>query len=150
MVEFALILVPLLIVVVGIIQFGIGLNYWLDLNRMSNQGARFAAVNNWPTCPRTSAPTLAPHASDGCTQTLQQYVVGQLGSNRCPAVTVSFPATGATDGIGDPVKVEVKSPFTFRAIMKLGTINLVARTTMRLEQDATRFAAGTSKPAGCP
>ena len=31
MVEFALILVPLLILVVGIIQFGIGLNYWLDI-----------------------------------------------------------------------------------------------------------------------
>ena len=34
MVEFALILFPLLILVVGIIQFGIGLNYWLDLNRL--------------------------------------------------------------------------------------------------------------------
>ena len=31
MVEFALILFPLLILVAGIIQFGIGLNYWLDM-----------------------------------------------------------------------------------------------------------------------
>ena len=31
-VEFALILFPLLILVVGIIQFGIALNYWLDMN----------------------------------------------------------------------------------------------------------------------
>ena len=30
MVEFALILLPLLLLVAGIIQFGIGLNYWLD------------------------------------------------------------------------------------------------------------------------
>ena len=28
MVEFALILIPLLVLVVGIIQFGIALNYW--------------------------------------------------------------------------------------------------------------------------
>ena len=35
MVEFALILIPLLILVVGIIQFGIGLNYWLDMNRLA-------------------------------------------------------------------------------------------------------------------
>ena len=53
MVEFALILFPLLMVVAGIIYFGIGLNYWLDMNRVANQGARQAAVNNWPNqCPR--------------------------------------------------------------------------------------------------
>ena len=36
---------PLLMIVVGIIQFGIGLNYWLDMQRIANQGARWAAVN---------------------------------------------------------------------------------------------------------
>ena len=46
-IEFALILIPLLILVGGIIYFGIGLNYWLDMNRVANQGARWAAVNNW-------------------------------------------------------------------------------------------------------
>ena len=52
MVEFALILFPLLLLVAGIIQFGIGLNYWLDMQRIANQGARWAAVNNWPPdCP---------------------------------------------------------------------------------------------------
>src|SRR3972149_11101663 len=53
--EFALILFPLLILVAGIIYFGIGLNYWLDMQRIANQGARWAAVNNWPPdCPRGS------------------------------------------------------------------------------------------------
>ena len=52
-VEFALILLPLLMVVAGIIYFGIGLNYWLDMNRVANQGARQAVVNHWgPQCPR--------------------------------------------------------------------------------------------------
>ena len=55
MVEFALILFPLLILVVGIIQFGIGLNYWLDMNRLANQGARWAVVNGWPNCPNAQA-----------------------------------------------------------------------------------------------
>ena len=56
MVEFALILFPLLLLVAGIIQFGIGLNYWLDMQRIANQGARWAAVNNWPpNCPAGSA-----------------------------------------------------------------------------------------------
>ena len=62
--EFALILIPLMIVVGGIIYFGIGLNYWLDMNRVANQGARWAAVNNWPPqCPRdeTGCYQLHPH-----------------------------------------------------------------------------------------
>src|SRR5918992_653966 len=45
LVEFALILPLFLILVIGLIQFGVGLNYWLDLNRLANQGARWAVVN---------------------------------------------------------------------------------------------------------
>src|SRR5918992_2099973 len=45
LVEFALILPLFLILVVGLIQFGVGLNFWLDLNRLANQGARWAVVN---------------------------------------------------------------------------------------------------------
>ena len=61
MVEFALILLPLLMLVAGIIQFGIGLNYWLDMQRLANQGARWAVVNAWPGCPRTATPAAATH-----------------------------------------------------------------------------------------
>ena len=39
MVEFALILFPLLLIVAGIIQFGIGLNYWLDMQRHREPGS---------------------------------------------------------------------------------------------------------------
>ena len=51
---------------------------------------------------------------------------------------------------GDPVKVTVSSPYTFRAIMKLGTITLAARTTMRLEQAPSRYASGLFTPTTCP
>ena len=54
MVEFALILFPLLLIVVGVIQFGIGLNYWLDMQRIANQGARWASVNCGPAERRSS------------------------------------------------------------------------------------------------
>ena len=50
MVEFALILFPLLLIVAGIIQFGIALNYWLDMQRIANQGARWAAVELHAVC----------------------------------------------------------------------------------------------------
>ena len=50
LVEFALIAPLFLVIVVGIIQFGIGLNYWLDLNRIANQGARWGVVDKYPDC----------------------------------------------------------------------------------------------------
>ena len=66
-VEFALILVPMMILIGGIIYFGIGLNYWLDMNRVANQGARWAAVNNWPPyCTRDDNPA-QPIGGSGCT-----------------------------------------------------------------------------------
>ncbi len=45
LVEFALILPLFLLIVVGIIQFGVGLNFWLDMQRIANQGARWAVVD---------------------------------------------------------------------------------------------------------
>ena len=135
MVEFALILIPLLILVVGIIQLGIGLNYWLDMKRIANQGARSAA-NEYPGCgiPTTSGQPNTVSCG-GTAVSLQRYIACQkLPGALKPTVTITFPDGGSSDKLGDPVKVEVSSPFTFRAIMKLGTINLKAQTTMRLEQ----------------
>jgi Flp pilus assembly protein TadG len=147
MVEFALILFPLLILVVGVVQFGIGLNYWLDMNRLSNQGARWAVVNSYPGCSRTQPNTV----SCGTTTSLQSYIACQrLPGALKPTVTISFPSGSTANKIGDPVKVEVSSPFTFRAIMNLGTITLKARATMRIEQDAVRYTAGSYTPTTCP
>jgi Flp pilus assembly protein TadG len=154
--EFALILVPLLILVVGIIQFGIGLNYWLDMNRIANQGARYAVVNNWPGCERTDAAgtcTNTAACGTAITPSTNQSLVSYL---KCQALTqglrssanpqVCYPNDGdaTNDGkTGSPVRVLLDSPYTFRAVMKLGTINLRARADMRLEQNTT-----TSLPFG--
>ena len=136
--EFALILIPLLLLVVGIIQFGIALNYWLDMNRLSNQGARWAVVNAYPGCTETD--------NSGCGTSLQSYLACQrLPAALNPNVDISFPNGEGT--VGNSVQVKITSPYTFRAIMKLGTITLSARTTMRIERDASRYAAGAST---CP
>jgi Flp pilus assembly protein TadG len=144
--EFALILIPLLILVVGIIQFGIALNYWLDMNRLSNQGARWAVVNSYPGCTDMD--------NSGCATTLQRYIACQrLPGALKPTVDISFPSGSNT--VGNPVKVRVSSPFTFRAIMKLGTIELAARTEMRIERapvapNPVRYTAGSFTPTTCP
>jgi hypothetical protein len=149
--EFALILLPLMLLVSGIIWFGIGLNYWLDMQRLANQGARWAVVNSWPTCPRSSATTLAPHPSDGCTTTLQRYIACQpVAAALKPSTTVSFPSGTSATKRGDPVKVSLTTPFRFVPIVNLGTVTLQATATMRLEQDASRFNAGSYAGPPCP
>ena len=149
MVEFALILFPLLLLVSGIIWFGIALNFWLDMHRLANQGARWAVVNSYPGCPRTNNP---PTIACGTSTTLQRYIACQpIAGGLKPTVTISFPSGALADNIGDPVKVELSAPFKFVPILGVGTIILKANATMRLEQDATRFrAADTYTPGPCP
>ena len=131
MVEFALILFPLLLIVGGIIWFGIGLNYWLDMQRIANQGARWAAVNNWPPdCPRTAT-------SCGSPNTLQETLKRQVltaGLKSAVTVEVCYPDNNIKT-IGHPVKVHLEAPFTFVPILGIGTIALSANATMRLEQE---------------
>ena len=155
MVEFALILIPLLLLVVGIIQFGIGLNFWLDQQRISNQGARWAVVNSWPGCDRnqlkdtcTAVPACGPSMPN---TTLANYLRCQAisqGLRNSVSVTICYPDDGnaANDGlIGSPVRVQLDAPLTFRAILELGTINLRARTEMRLESDTKPSSAFGNK-----
>jgi TadE-like protein len=128
LVEFALIAPLFLLLVVGIIQFGIGLNYWLDLNRIANQGARWAVVDKYPNCngvvgsPGCTTPTLVEHLES-------EPVSGGLQ----PLASICF--EDSVDGaVGEPLTVEVASRFTFLPIMDLGTITLRGRATMRIEQ----------------
>lgn len=144
MVEFALILLPLMTIVAGIIWFGIGLNYWLDMQRIANQGARWAAVNNWPPdCPRGAT-------SCGSPNTLQEVLTRQAltdGLEDSVTVQICYPGkTPATVAAGDPVRVILSSPFTFFWLER-ASITLRADATMRLEQRPTLITGALN---ACP
>ena len=138
MVEFALILFPLLLLVAGIIQFGIALNYWLDMQRIANQGARWAAVNNWPPdCPASAA-------DDECDgdpyPTLQVSLVNQaLTQGLQDGVTVEICFPDGEDSQGHPVRVRLEAPFDLLPILGVGSLDLRADATMRLEQQPTHI-----------
>ncbi len=142
MVEFALIAPLFIMLVAGIIQFGVVLNFWLDMQRIANQGARWAVVDGYPGCPRTG-PT-------GCSPTLQEYLESEPvsgGLDPC-GVEISFPdPDGAGPGIGEaksgnPVKVRLEDTFTLVPILKIGTLTLGADATMRQEWKATHYQPG--------
>jgi Flp pilus assembly protein TadG len=149
-VEFALILPLFVLLVAGIVQFGIGLNYWLDLQRVANQGARWAAVNNWPPeCPAGTANST--NGGSGCTATpacnaasrtgatLQNMLYCQLltkGESNT-TVEVCYPS-GSSGAVGDPVTVRLTRPFKVIGIPFLpggfGNVTIRGSATMRLEQ----------------
>jgi Flp pilus assembly protein TadG len=144
LVEFALVLLPLLLIVVGILQFGIGLNYWLDEQRIANQGARWAVVNAWPGCART-LPAGSCTAIPACTSaptntTLANYLECQAitqGLRNSVSVAICYPDDGdpSNDGaVGSPVRVMVETPYEFVPLLGIGTITLRGSATMRLEQ----------------
>ena len=48
MIEMALVLPILLMILLGILDFGRALNYWNDVNQIAADGARYASVNRNP------------------------------------------------------------------------------------------------------
>ena len=139
MVEFALVLVPLLIVVLGIIQFGLVLNAKIDETHLTRDGARYAAVNQNP---------------DPGLGSLQDYILSKADTQDLrdnAQVCLDFltnPETGTSGEVGDPV--EMTMSYTYNLLPFLGnklattglTVDVVSRGTMRLEAPPDDIDAG--------
>jgi Flp pilus assembly protein TadG len=136
LVEFALVLPLVLVLILGIMDFGRAFSYWIDSTHLANVGARYAAVNK-----------------DTGTLSLQQYVEQQAAtkelrdgsSQQTPVdVCVSYPVG---TNVGDPVKVEVKSEWSWLGYVVNRTgltpkTDIVGKATMRLEAQPTNIPAG--------
>jgi hypothetical protein len=142
LVEFALIIPLFLMIVVGMIQFGVALNFWLDLQRLANQGARSAAVNcgaGSNQCGPGPPATLETYLGRKTAATPEGQVVS-VGND--PTVEVCYvkpsplPANWTPDA-GDAVRVSLEEKYRLQAIVGLAKIDLKAKATMRLEQRPT-------------
>ena len=139
MVEFALVLVPLLLLVIGMLQFGIMLNAKIDETHLASSGARYAAVNQNP---------------GGASQTLQEYIKSRADTQDLrnnAKVCVEYP-TGADSGTsgepGDPVKVTMSYVYALVPFLadQLGfaSLSIAGDATMRLETFPDEIPAGCS------
>ena len=137
LVEFSLVLPILLIMVFGIIDFGLGLRSYISLTNATREGARFAAVGN----PAGSFPSQ-------CNGTTTTTVIGRtcvavegLNRSNITSVTVTYP-----NGQGPGNSVIVSANYTYQYITPLGdiihffsggalteTLSLSTSTDMRLE-----------------
>ena len=137
--EFAFILPLLLVLVLGIADFGRAFNYWIDSTHLANVAARYAAVNRNPGA--------------ATAQSLQRFMELQASakamrdgsSQQTPVdVCVTFPA-GAN--VGDPVKVTVSSEWSWLGYLVERTgmapkSPVRGSATMRLEAKPTNYSAG--------
>jgi Flp pilus assembly protein TadG len=152
-VELALALPILMVVVLGIVDFGKAVNYWNDENHIANLTARYAAVGRLPEygeCGKLATPAAfaeceakidSPELAGGSKRT--------TGAQGKLVVCVSIPK--AT--VGEPVEVKITTSYSWLKLPKvLGgnfkfiSTNLSGRATMRLEQvPPSGFATTTGK-----
>jgi len=137
LVEFALVLPIMMILIFGIIDFGMGLRSYISLTNATREGARYAAVGNEAGA--------YPTDCDGSTTTsvIGRVCVAMEGLNlsNVGSVSVAYPS-GQTPG----AEVVVSADYTYDFITPLGdligffsggsfpdTLNLSTTTDMRLE-----------------
>jgi Flp pilus assembly protein TadG len=155
--ELALVLPLLLLLIMGMLDFGKMFNEWIDETHLANEGARLAAVGylangctsaaNPNTCivQQIQGDTSIPELKNG--RTVTPYAAAQGAVRVC----ISYPTNPATTThglVGDPVQVTVATTYHWlnylvRTIPFPAT-PIVGKATMRLERRATDTAAATT------
>jgi len=144
LVEFALVLPLLLLLLIGMLDFGKAMNAWIDETHLATSGARWAAVNQNPG-----------------SGTLQAYIksLADTGELRDDArVCISFsddaaPFTG-TPAVGDSVEVKVLIdynwlPYVSNQLGGAPTTTIGGSAKMRLEAAPTNYSAGSGGTGTC-
>ena len=128
-VEFAIVSIPLFMLVLGIVDFGRALNYYNNLTQLAGQGARAAAVDRNPD--GTGPPTATSIQS----QLATKYTSSPELRSPSNHIIVCFTTVPAK--VGDPVTV--KTSYAFHFIPFIGntagflTLHLMATSTHRAE-----------------
>jgi TadE-like protein len=140
LVEFALVLPLFLVLLLGLVDFGKGLNYWIDQTHLANQAARFATVNR------------NPGETDG--RTLQEYIRGEANTGELAfggtesvedplVVCITFPEGEPADA-GDPVTVRTITKYNWLPFLDanvgISAVRVTGSATMRLEAAPTKYA----------
>lgn len=155
-VEFALILPILMLLILGMLDFGKAFNYWIDETHLANEAARWAAVNVLPdpsdaTCTASVNPLQCEIKKQADTGDLKNGT----GSISSPGVCIkfSFPNPTGPNGTpqpGDPVQVDASAKYNWLSFLSGNVLGLggnktiTGSATMRLEQQPTTSVFSTA------
>jgi len=133
LVEFAIILPVVLLILLGVVDFGLAFNSQNNEANLANQAMRLADVNLCTQC--TAAGFSGPNQ-------IAQYVAKQADTKQLAnnGMTICFftpPGSPTSPHAGDPVEVKISSTFKWFKFtgLPIGTTAIVAKVTGRLERD---------------
>jgi Flp pilus assembly protein TadG len=141
-VEFGLVVPFICLLVWALVEFGLALNYYLDVTHLANEGSRLAAVVG--SSPQPGGDFKAWIQQQAETTELRDGT-GSVTSPAKVCVTFLTGASGTKGQIGDPVKVTVSAPYKWIPFISAGTLNMESSSTMRLERLPT-YAEGCYQP----
>jgi Flp pilus assembly protein TadG len=118
-VEFALVALPLFLILLGIIDFARALNYYNDLTQIAGQGARAATVDQNPNGGAADSQFQFQLACEASTPELRKGVSVQI--------------TTMPTNVGDPVTVKTSYAFNFLPLIRVVPLTLTATETERYE-----------------
>ena len=126
MVEFVLILPALIVMLFGILEFGVLFFQWQTLSNAAREGAREAIVFR-KNCDSAALQTL-----------IEQTVIDYAGAANIAVDAADIAITGSCTGSGEPLRVEVSHDFGFQVLpgfisQLTPTITLVGTSEMRNE-----------------
>jgi TadE-like protein len=167
LVELALVLPLLLVLLLGMLDFGKAFNSWIDETHLANLGARLATVGYPAVISGTCDGSVDTNPNVCLTQYIQQGAdlkelkSGRTGDAYSPAanpaqVCISYPTNPATTTVGqvgDPVQVTVQVTYQWLNYLSrrvsLGATPISGKATMRLERPAASGAISAPGTKTC-
>jgi len=143
LVEFALVLIPLLLLTLGFLQFGMAMNAKIDATHLTAEGARYVAVNQNPGLSESPATSMENYIrSRGDTDDIKQKA----------KVCISYPTnseTSTSGRVGDPVLVTLT--YDHEIVPGVGNLLKPTKTTLNVRSEATMRleALPVNVPEGC-
>jgi Flp pilus assembly protein TadG len=132
-VELALVLPVILVIVIGVFDFGTAFNIENNVSQLANEAARFAAVGSCPGCVKTTNEIPAVVATHAASTALKNGSGGSTGTDQPVRICLVWPSGAGK--VGDPVKAVVETNYRWLPFLKLAKSKIYASATMRVEQD---------------
>lgn len=133
LVEFALVVPLILLLVLGIADFGLAYNYKNDQTSLANQALRYAEVNACPACGGNSIEDYVKSTADS-NELMNGNSPGSFGIQQ-PGVTITFCLpSGSSGNQGDPLEAKATSTYNWLPFLNLGTVTIESTAIGRLEK----------------
>ena len=149
LVELALVLPVILLILLGVVDFGLAYNYQNEETRLANQALRYAEVNACNVC-GTGASSTPVEGYVKSTADSPELRTGGSGAFAVahPGVIISFclvrPPGGSptpTGAIGDALQATATSTYNFFPFVHAGAITIMGTATGRIEVPHTGGAS---------